>query len=230
VSLRASHGAGPDQGAEHDQGGAWHYTREFWDERYSSAGQLWSGKPNHQLVAQVSHLPPGEALDAGCGEGADAIWLAERGWAVTAVDVSLVALERGARHAAAAGAQVARRISWRTEDLLTWTPPAASFDLVSAQFMHLPPEAFQAMYRRLATAVRHGGTLLVVMHHADDLHANVGRIGHPGAFPAAHELAAALDPAAWQVIEAAGLERPATDLDGQPVTVKDTVLRAVRRG
>src|SRR4030095_10018657 len=83
-----------------------HFTQEFWDDRYRTAGEsgrLWSGQPNAQLVAQTADLAPGEALEAVCGEGADAIWLARQGWTVTAVDVSAVALERAAGYAAAAG-------------------------------------------------------------------------------------------------------------------------------
>jgi len=97
------------------------FTQEFWDDRYRSAGQLWSGQPNPVFAEQVADLPPGEALEAGCGEGADAIWLARRGWTVTAVDVSAVALERGANAAraadGAAGGEIARRITWQREDL-----------------------------------------------------------------------------------------------------------------
>lgn len=90
------------------------FTQEFWDDRYRSAGRLWSGQPNPQLVAQTAGLTPGDALDAGCGEGADAIWLARRGWNVTAVDVSAVALERAAASAGVEG--VPARIVWRRED------------------------------------------------------------------------------------------------------------------
>jgi SAM-dependent methyltransferase len=205
------------------------FTQEFWDDRYRSAERLWSGEPNPQLVAQASALAPGEALDAGCGEGADAIWLAARGWAVTGADVSAVALERAAAHAAAAGRETAGRISWQRQDLLTWAPEPERFDLVSAQFMHLPERAFDGMYRRLAAAVRPGGTLLVVGHHPDDRHVNVGRPDQLDMFPSAEQLAAGLEPARWEIILAGAVGRPATDLDGQPVTVTDTVLRAGRR-
>jgi SAM-dependent methyltransferase len=205
------------------------FTREFWDDRYRSADRLWSGRPNPQLVAQAAELTPGEALDAGCGEGADAIWLADRGWKVTGADVSTVALERAAAHAADRGAEIAGRISWRQADLLTWGPDPDRYDLVSAQFMHLPTELFDAMFARLAAGVRPGGTLLVVGHHPDDLHINVGRTGPANAFPVAADLAAALDPARWEVILAAPVGRPGTSLDGQPVTITDTVLRAGRR-
>ena len=87
-----------------------------------SAGRLWSGQPNPQLVAQASDLESGEALDAGSGEGADAIWLARHGWTVTAVDVSTVALDRAAGYAAAAGDEIAGRITWQQQDLRSWDP------------------------------------------------------------------------------------------------------------
>jgi SAM-dependent methyltransferase len=206
------------------------FTAEFWDDRYRSAGQLWSGQPNAQLVAQAAGLAPGDALDAGCGEGADAIWLAARGWAVTGADVSAVALGRAAAHAAAAGDPVAGRITWEQRDLLSWVPEPQRFDLVTAQFMHLPGPAFEAMYGRLAAAVRPGGTLLVVAHDPGDVHVNVGREHGPGLFfPAAEQLAAALDPGGWAVVFAGGVGRTVASGDGEPVTVTDTVLRAARR-
>jgi SAM-dependent methyltransferase len=205
------------------------FTREFWDERYQSAGQLWSGMSNPQLAAQTAELAPGAALDAGCGEGADAIWLASRGWTVTGVDVSAVALDRAAGYAAAAGEQIAGRITWRREDLRSWTPEPARFDLVSAQFMFLPPAEQASLYERLAAAVRPGGTLLVVTHHADDLHANVGRTGEPDMFLSAEQLAGALARGDWDVLVAEARDRSAKDVDGQPTTVRDTVLRAARR-
>jgi SAM-dependent methyltransferase len=233
---------------EADEGaaaGTVEFTQEFWDERYRSAPRLWSRQPNPQLVAQAAGLPPGEALDAGSGEGADAIWLASRGWTVTAADVSAVALQRAADHAATLGDEIAGRIRWRHEDLLSWDPGPRRFDLVSLQFLHLPDELFGSVYRRLADAVRPGGTLLAVMHHHDDVHANVGRpAGHPGLFPSAEQLVAALaaplaagevdggefDGGEWEILVASAFERAATDLNGQPATVKDTVLRARRRG
>jgi SAM-dependent methyltransferase len=214
----------------HGAGGEIRYTQEFWDERYRSAPRLWSGQPNPQLVAEVTGLAPGEALDAGSGEGADAIWLASRGWTVVAADLSEVALERAAGHAAAQGDPIAQRITWRHADLLTWDPGPRRFDLVSLQFLHLPPDLFDPAYRRLAAAVRPGGTLLVVMHHADDVHANVGRpVGHPGLFPSADQLTAPLNPGDWEIVASRAVERSATGLDGERATVKDTVIRARRR-
>jgi SAM-dependent methyltransferase len=215
----------------HGDGEEIKFTQEFWDDRYGSAGQLWSGQPNAQLVTQASGLDPdgGEALDAGCGEGADAIWLASQGWRVTATDVSAVALERGAAAAAAVGADVAGRITWQREDLLEWGPEPGRYGLVSAQYMHLPLDLFDALFARLAAGVRPGGTLLVVGHHPDDLHANVGRTGSPDRFRLAGQLAADLDPADWDVAITGAFDREVKDLDGRPVTVRDTLLRAVRR-
>lgn len=159
------------------------FTQEFWDDRYRSADQVWSGQPNPQLVTQAAGLAPGDALEVGSGEGADAIWLASQGWRVTAVDISAVALDRAAGHAAARGDKIAGRISWRQADLFTWDPGLEQFDLVSAQFMYLPEAELESLHRRLAAAVRPGGTLLIVLHHPDSLHAghDAGAGSHAGA-------------------------------------------------
>jgi SAM-dependent methyltransferase len=203
------------------------FTQEFWDDRYGSAGRLWSGQPNAQFAAQVADLTPGEALEAGCGEGADAIWLAQRGWTVTGVDVSAVALERAASASGEAGGDVARRITWQREDLLTWVPEPERYDLVSAQFMHFPPAELAAFHQGLAAAVRPGGTLLLIAHHPDDVHAQ--RKGRPDLFWYAEDIAASLEAERWEVRVAEGAGRLAEDLDGQQLMVRDTVLRAARR-
>src|SRR5579871_2056324 len=171
---------------------------EFWDERYRSAHQLWSGKPNPQLVAEAAALPAGRALDAGCGEGADAIWLAQRGWEVVACDISGVALERGAQHAQDTDADAAERIEWRHVDMVEDPPEQDAFDLVSAQFLHLPAEARSRLFHSLADAVRRGGTLLIVGHDPSDLDTGVRRPRAPGVLFTADEVAALLD-SEWQV-------------------------------
>ncbi len=103
-----------------------HFSQAFFDERYRSKPMLWSGNPNPQLVAEIIDLPPGTALDVGCGEGADAIWLAERGWHVTAADFSQVALDRAATRAATLDPEIANRIEWLHTDFTTWVPDSAS--------------------------------------------------------------------------------------------------------
>ncbi len=200
----------------------------FWDERYRSTGALWSGQPNPQLVAEAAGLAPGTALDVGCGEGADALWLAERGWRVTAVDISAVALERGAAQAVAHGAAVARRIDWLHEDLTAWVPTEASYGLVSAQFMHLPKNPRDALFHALAAAVAPGGSLLIVGHHPSDL-TTIPRPLLPELFFTASDVAALLDPHGWDIIVSAARERGATDPGGRAVTIHDAVLRARRR-
>jgi SAM-dependent methyltransferase len=133
-----------------------------WDERYASAEQVWSGRPNGALVAEVAGLRPGRALDVGCGEGADVVWLAQQGWDVTGLDVSQVALDRAAMHARQAGASV----RWVHADLVQAQLPAGAFDLVSAQYPALLRTPGDDAERALLAAVAPGGTLLVV-HHAD---------------------------------------------------------------
>jgi SAM-dependent methyltransferase len=138
-----------------------------WDRRYSDSEQLWSGRPNGALVAEVAGLTPGRVLDVGCGEGADAVWLAGRGWEVTALEVSGVALERAARHAAEAGVDV----RWVHAGLVEAALPAASFDLVSAQYPALLRTPDAAAERALLAAVAPGGVLLLVHHAGMETHA-----------------------------------------------------------
>jgi len=205
------------------------HDQAYWDERYRSQDRLWSREPNRHLVGEAAELEPGSALDAGCGEGADAIWLAGRGWQVTAVDLSNVALERAAAYAAAAGEQVAGRIDWQQADLTGWDPGRDRFDLISSQYLHLPPGQREPLFERLAAAVRPGGTLLIAAHHPSDLHTTVRRPKQPELFFTGDEIAAALDPAVWQIVTNAAPERTVTDPEGRSVTIRDTVLRARRR-
>ncbi|GES24488.1 methyltransferase [Acrocarpospora pleiomorpha] len=201
------------------------FTQEFWDERYSSSDRIWSGNANPHLVAVATDLAPATALDVGSGEGADAIWLAAQGWRVTGVDVSRVALDRAAKQAAEAGAEIAGRITWQQADVLAWDPAPLRFDLVSAQFMHLPRPELESLHRRLAAAVRPGGTLLIVGH---DLETSIGRHHFPDLLFTADQVAATLDPDDWHIVTATP-ERQVVDPDGQSITIRDAVLRAVRR-
>jgi SAM-dependent methyltransferase len=200
-----------------------------WEERYRSSEKVWSGLPNPQLVAEVLGLAPGTALDAGCGEGADAIWLAERGWRVTAADFSTVALERAAEHAGTVGSAVAERIDWVHADLRVWTPPEGAFDLVSAHFMHLLPEDRRPLFARLAAAVAPGGTLLIVGHDISDLEAGAHRPDVPEVFFTAEEVAGSLDADRWELRTVEARPRPSHSHEGRHITVHDAVLVARRR-
>ena len=138
-----------------------------WDARYNEhAEAIWSGRPNGRLVAEVAGLTPGRALDVGCGEGADAMWLARSGWTVTAIDISDVAVSRARKAAELAGAT----IDWVRGDALQATFPARSFDLLSMQYPALPKAAGDAAVRALLDTVRPGGLLLAVYHDLDDEH------------------------------------------------------------
>jgi SAM-dependent methyltransferase len=210
-----------------------------WDERYRSKPQMWSGKPNPQLVREAGGLRPGKALDLGCGEGADAIWLAQQGWTVTAVDVSAVALDRARSHEKAALAResvhagegaIASRITWQQADLEQWQP-GNSFDLVTTQFLHSQELAWQGPLRTAAAAVKPGGTLLVVGHHPDRLPPWGGASHHHREmFYTGDELVQALglDGPEWQLEVQTSRERPVTGPEGQHATIADVVVRATR--
>lgn len=156
-----------DHGQPHDQDEREHAAfhgdaPEDWDQRYAEEERIWSGAPNQGLVAEAAALTPGRALDVGCGEGADAVWLAGRGWEVTALDVSQVALTRARLHAEQASVQV----TWLQSGLTEATLSADGYDLVSVFYPALRHTPGHDAERALVSAVAPGGTLLVV-HHAD---------------------------------------------------------------
>ena len=199
---------------------------EVWDEKYSSRPKMWSGQPNPQLVAEAAVLPPGEALDLGCGEGADAIWLAARGWAVTGLDVSAVALERAAAHARERDQDA--DIEWVQQDLATWLPDRL-FDLVTAQFLHSTQMPWQQALQLAAAAVRTGGTLLIVGHHPDGL-PTWGGHHTPEKFFTAEDVARELriEEPFWRVDVLASRQRDAIGPGGETASLTDAVLRATR--
>ncbi|MFJ3924104.1 SAM-dependent methyltransferase [Streptomyces sp. NPDC090022] len=202
--------------------------QEFWDERYRESDRIWSGKANAALVREVEGLPAGRALDLGCGEGADSVWLARTGWQVTGTDISAVALERAAEHAAGAG--VADRIAFERHDLGA-SFPAGHYDLVSACFLHSPGDMpRERILRTAAAAVAPGGTLLIV-----------GHAGWPSweenprpdiTFPTAEEVLADLDlpEGDWEVQVCAEHERVQPAPDGRPGVRLDNALKIRRLG
>jgi len=192
-----------------------------WDDRYGPE-QIWSGQPNAALVAEVADLPPGRVLDVGCGEGADAVWLAGRGWQVTALDVSRVALERAARHAADAGVEV----TWLAAGLLEADLPAEAFDLVSAQYPALRSTPGRDAERALRTAVAPGGTLLVVHHALVDTAEAAAAGFDPADYVSPADVAATLDDD-WEVQVHEERPRHVTGGAGAHHT-HDVVLRARR--
>ena len=215
-----------------------------WDERYRTKARLWSGKPNPQLVREAGGLRPGKALELGCGEGADAIWLAQQGWSVTAVDVSAVALERAHSHELAELAResvqasnggIDSRIMWQLADLTQWQPEA-SYDLVTSQFLHSQELDWRIPLRTAASAVKPGGTLLVVGHHPNRLPPWGPAHHHAGMFYTGDQLVQELGldrrdangRPEWQLEVLTARERPVTGPEGQEATTADVVLRATR--
>lgn len=202
------------------------FTETFWDERYGGSTRVWSGNPNQRLVEQVADLPVGTAIDAGCGEGADVVWLARRGWRVTGVDVSGVGLERAAAHAVEAG--VGDLIDWIRADLLAGDPIPGAVDLVTAAFLHTPPDVLGIVYGRLAAAVAPGGTLFVVAHHPDDIATGLRNAQLSAHLITPEQITAVLGDGKWDVQVAEGQTREQAGPEGDLVLVTDTVVRARR--
>jgi thioredoxin reductase/SAM-dependent methyltransferase len=205
------------------------HDRAWWEERYRTAQHLWSGTVNDVLLEEVADLEPGRALDAGAGEGGDAVWLAERGWHVTALDLSQVAIDRGAQAAEERG--LADRVTWRQSDLAEEPPEAGAYDLVSACFLHPPADVREKVVAGLAAAVAPGGTLLVVNHDPSDMALGIRHDARPEYFATAQELAALLDPSEWEVQVAEARPRTARGHEnhgGEVHSVADAVLRARR--
>lgn len=141
-----------------------------WDRRYTEKEWLWSAEPNIFLVDEVGTLEPGQALDLACGEGRNSVWLAERGWRVTGVDFSSVALRRAAELAAFRGVE----INLIQHDVRTYEPSHGVFDLVVVLYLHLPLPELETVWRRASLAVAPGGALLIVGHDTENLMGGYG--------------------------------------------------------
>jgi 2-polyprenyl-3-methyl-5-hydroxy-6-metoxy-1,4-benzoquinol methylase len=194
-----------------------------WEERYSGEEKIWSGNPDPQLVTEVSGLTPGTALDVGCGEGGDVIWLAQQGWRVTGADFSRNGLDRAARHADAAG--VADRTDWWQVDARTFAADGRSYDLVTTHFLHPPDGGMVEVTRLLSEAVAPGGHLLVVGHAPSEVFTQLSATHRRAMFLAEDLLPGLPDGFDALVVE----QRPRTmTRDGVTVDVDDSTLLARR--
>jgi SAM-dependent methyltransferase len=196
--------------------------KEQWEQRYAESDRIWSGRVNLRLAEVVSPLPAGHALDLGCGEGADACWLAERGWTVVAVDISDTALRRASEAAEAKG--LADRIRFVAQDL-SETFPEGTFDLISAQFLHsMIPFDRPGLLKRAAAAVRPGGVLLIV-DHAGPPPWPSKLDHHHHDFPSAEEVIGGLELGDdWERVRVETVERQAKGPDGNTWPWIDNVI------
>ncbi len=200
------------------------YDRDFWERLWSKTlserpDKVAQRPPNGHLTAEIDGFEPGLALDAGCGHGAEAVWLAAHGWQVTAVDFSAAALAQGRATAEAAGSDIAGRIEWVEADLGAWIPEAGRYDLVASLFVHIAgPVA--AMVGRLADAVAPGGTLLLAGHQPIDPATGEPTPAAGQVQISAESVTAVLDSDRWELIVAEERPRAAAD------SGVDAVIRA----
>ena len=196
--------------------------REDWDRRYEGEELLWRSEPNVFLAKECADLEPGTALDVACGEGRNAVWLAERGWRASGVDFSAVALSKARRLAAAHGVEV----EWIEADIRTWVP-AGSFDLVVLMYVQLPLLERRSVYRAFAGAVSPGGHLLVVGHDTENLTSGVGGPQDPDFLFSAADVVEDIEGSGLLVERAEQVRRPVVTDEGEADAL-DALVRAVR--
>jgi len=191
-----------------------------WDERYGTDGLLWTAQPNRFFVAEVVDLPPGRALDMACGEGRNAVWLATKGWQVTAVDHSEVGLAKGRDLALEAGVEV----DWRLGDATTYDP-APGFDLVAVLYLHLPRDQMRTALEKAMRGLEPGGLMVVVGHHLDNIVRGVGGPQVPEVLYRPQDIEQMLG--GLDIVKAETVERP-VDRAGVTGIAIDTLVTAVR--
>ncbi len=192
-----------------------------WDRRYGGSELIWTAEPNRFLSAEAADLAGGRALDLACGEGRNAVWLAERGWRVTGVDFSQVGLDKAQRLAEERGVAVA----WEMADLIEYVPPPAAFDLVAILYLHLDPATTREVLRRAVAALAPAGTLLVVGHDPTNIEEGYGGPQNPAILMAPDEIADALED--LEIERAERVRRPVASA-GADVYAIDALVRAVR--
>lgn len=203
-----------------------------WDERYAATELVWSSTPNQFVAAELADLPPGRALDLAAGEGRNALWLAERGWEVTAVDFSLVALDKGRRIEAAQPGGRDLHVDWVHADVLTYEPGPVGFDLALLAYLQLPADERRTALRVAFGALSVGGSLFVVAHDSTNLTEGTGGPQDAAVLYTAEEVLGDLDGERFDVVRAERVARvvPADDEHGgEPErTAYDVLVRLVR--
>jgi SAM-dependent methyltransferase len=200
--------------------------RQQWDARYSGAEYEWSMHPNLFVAAELDGVPPGRALDLAAGEGRNSVWLAERGWRVTAVDFSRVGLDKGRKLSAARGVPDGQ-VDWVTVDLGEYTPPRSAYDLVLIAYLQVGADLRARVLGGAAAALVPGGTLLVVGHDLANLTEGTGGPSSPDVLYTPGLITAALP---GLRVRRAERVRRTVERNGEQVTAVDTLVRAERPG
>jgi SAM-dependent methyltransferase len=199
-------------------------TREDWDSRYLSKEFLWTVEPNRSFTQELSNYAPGRALDLAAGEGRNAVWLAEQGWTVKAVDFSAVAIEKARQ--LAMGRELSSRISFKVADLIWYEPEEYSFDLVTLIYLQIPFDQLASIIRRAARAVAPGGVFLLIAHDLENLTHGYGGPQHAAVLYTAEQVTAALN-GELEIVKACRLERPVA-VEGRAETALDCLVLARR--
>ena len=198
-----------------------------WNHRYADKELLWTAQPNRFLVAETESLPPGRALDLACGEGRNAVWLAERGWLVLGVDFSDVAI--GKAHELAAARGVAAATGWLVADLTAYEPEPGAYDLAILFYLQVPADERRAIVRRAAAALAPGGTFLLVGHDLRNLESGYGGPKDPDVLYLPEDVAADLDGTGLELERAEAVDRPVETPEGERIAI-DALVRARRAG
>jgi SAM-dependent methyltransferase len=201
-----------------------------WDRRYAETELVWSAAPNRFVENELAALPPGRAVDLAAGEGRNALWLAARGWIVTAVDFSATGLHKGQALQRRHGSEL--RIDWVHADVLRYDPADGPYDLALLAYLQLPDEERRTAVRRAFGMLRDGGTLFVVAHDSTNLTEGTGGPQDPGVLYTAEDVLADLDGERFEVVRAGRVSRqvpPSDDAPAEPVrTAYDALVRLVR--
>jgi SAM-dependent methyltransferase len=179
---------------------------DAWDARYAGTELVWSAEPNRFVAEVLDGRPPGTAVDLACGEGRNAVWLAERGWTVTGVDFSPVALAKAAHLAEARGVPV----KWVHADVTSWLPPEP-VDLVVVAYLQVPAANRRTVLRGAASALRPGGSLLVVAHHSANIIEGAGGPKDPAVLYTAEDVVGDTAGLGLRVVRAQRVLRPTAD-------------------
>lgn len=200
--------------------------RQLWNDRYAGQELIWSAGPNELFASQVSGLQPGKALDVACGEGRNAIWLAEEGWDVTAIDFSDVGIKKASQIAEKRGVS----LTWIAEDVSTWNLPQEEYDLVAVLYLHTGEAERKLWLRNVLNTVKPSGTFIYIGHDPSNIASGVGGPQDLALLPSVDEITNTMED--FQIESAKIIERPVLNEPGHGKELKgialDCLIRATK--